>query len=216
MVFYLWVYENTISLKHPNFYIRNAEEILPREKMFFYVGNGDCPKNSLGGFSDIFRYYILLKNDGIYVDMDTICFKDYSDIYKDFIIRPHYRLETVGNILRISDKKILQELIEETELNVNENNNCWVKPVKIFNNIIKKNKLQNFILDKKILGNDDPSDISIFLTNNFLISKKLLPSHGIHVCSTAFKTGNWNITMKYDFDSPYKLSEYERVKSLYL
>ena len=49
---------------------RDAAEVLPREKLVFYKGNG-----TPAVFSDWFRLELLKRSAGVYVDLDVYCLK---------------------------------------------------------------------------------------------------------------------------------------------
>ena len=54
----------------------DARDILPENKIFCYqTGKG---KGSFSAFSNVFRYYMLYLNGGIWVDMDLICLKNFT------------------------------------------------------------------------------------------------------------------------------------------
>ena len=58
--------------------IRTANEILPEARIFQYKG-----RPSYAGFSNFFRYKLLLERGGWWADSDTICLKpfDFPDEY---------------------------------------------------------------------------------------------------------------------------------------
>lgn len=57
-----------------SFFIHDAREILDISHIFL----DDRGKVGIAGFSDYFRYHVLLRNGGFWVDMDTICLKPFS------------------------------------------------------------------------------------------------------------------------------------------
>lgn len=59
--------------------LANAAEILPESRIFRYTGNG-----SLAGFSNFFRYKMLLEKGGWWVDLDTVCLKPF-DMAADYV-----------------------------------------------------------------------------------------------------------------------------------
>jgi Glycosyltransferase sugar-binding region containing DXD motif len=60
--------------------IRDGEEILPASSIFRYRDSG-----SYAGFSNFFRYELLLKNGGWWVDLDTICLRPFR-FADDYVI----------------------------------------------------------------------------------------------------------------------------------
>src|SRR5215469_7995685 len=79
--FHLYAYASELlnMAKHSplNFKIHDANEIVPKWKLELF------PSTSI--FSDFFRYALLAKNGGWYVDMDTICLKPFDDLTGDYI-----------------------------------------------------------------------------------------------------------------------------------
>ena len=70
--FHLYVYEEIGNIPAETT-IRDAREILPENKVFSQSYDGGS--NSITGFSDMFRYELLLKHGGWWVDMDVICLR---------------------------------------------------------------------------------------------------------------------------------------------
>lgn len=208
--FNLFTYDTNIKKFFPKeVNIINANEIMEESKMFVYEGRGDCVRGSISGFSDIFRYYILYKVGGWYVDMDVTCLQSFDTINQDIVIRPHNRTITVANIIKMPKNYApLKKLIEATEAVVDKNNDDWIKPLVVFNNFIAENNLSDKIVSKDLFGDDSYYIIKSFLTGNYFISKKNIPSHAIHWCNTAFKTGNWSKEVVYDFNKPVGISAY--------
>jgi len=61
--------------------VLDARSILPPSRIFRYSGNG-----SLAGFSNFFRYRLLLENGGWWVDMDTVCLRPFEFSSVDYVV----------------------------------------------------------------------------------------------------------------------------------
>jgi len=207
--FNLYTYSKNITdFNDTLFSINDANEILDKKHMFKYKGLGDCPVNSIAGFSDIFRFHLLQKRPGWYVDMDVTCLRDFNDIdNNDIVFRPSKNWGTVANIIKCNNQNFISKIIEEYESNITANNDLWVKPLNILTEQIKNFNLQNFIVDKKYFGNDDPLDLMNFLEKN-IYEIDSLPSHALHWCNTACTTSNWNIRLKINWQEPRLASLY--------
>ena len=62
----------------------DASEILPASSIFFYGERAGAGRGSVAGFSNLFRYHLLFRNGGWWVDADVICLSDLvpdSDIF---------------------------------------------------------------------------------------------------------------------------------------
>ena len=87
----IWTYgKDNINIQNAK--IRNANEILPEEKVFLNR------YGSYAAFSDIFRYCLLSLHGGLYVDTDVISLKHASEIpLVNFLVQE--RLKEKGNII---------------------------------------------------------------------------------------------------------------------
>ncbi|MBU0763751.1 MAG: hypothetical protein KJ607_02835, partial [Bacteroidetes bacterium] len=146
-VFFLWIY-NTIETPVPDgVIIKDANEILPAERVFRYrytnqFGHG---KGSLGGFSDIFRYKLLYEYGGWWTDMDVCCLKP-LDFEEPYVFRTHHDLELVGNIMKCPrESELMVRCYEQASLEVDEDNRDWHKPIEILNNHVKQLGLTHYI-----------------------------------------------------------------------
>ena len=76
--FVLFTYEDVESIPR-GAEQADATQILPASRIFRYRGNG-----SLAGFSNFFRYKMLLEKGGWWVDLDTVCLKPF-DMAGDYV-----------------------------------------------------------------------------------------------------------------------------------
>ena len=201
-IFRLWVYDDVpvpvgVSLE-------NANDILPRSRLFTYTGNGDCTRGSIGGFSDIFRYHLLLREGGWYVDMDVCCLTNFEKLAAhDIVLRPHHKTGSVANIIKIPKAHpILQSLINETELQVTANNNRWILPVEIFSRLTQTLNVKPAPVEW--FGDDSPSQVESLITQNYFTAT--LPQYAIHWCRTAVSTGQWHKHHTLNIQNPPELS----------
>lgn len=71
--FHLYTYDDVREVPE-GVIVKDADRILSREKIFKYK-NFD----SYSGFSNLFRYKLLLENGGYWVDMDMICLRSFTE-----------------------------------------------------------------------------------------------------------------------------------------
>jgi hypothetical protein len=186
------------------FKVINANEIIPEQEKFYYSGNGDCPSNSVVGFSDIFRYKLLYDVGGWYSDFDVTCLNSF-DIYdhEDTVLRPHYKYGAISNICKFKQgDAILKVLYDTTVSEIHNNNNNWCKPLEIFDKVIKDNKYQRFVVDKGIFGNDNFNESTHHLLNSSMRDVDISGMLAIHWCRSAITTGQWSSSQYYDTDNP--------------
>lgn len=207
--FKLFSYDKSFcDIQHNNFELINANEILEQKHFFTYKGNGDCPANSVGGFSDIFRFKILQQLDGWYVDMDVTCLKNFEEFNnKSIVLRPNERYGAVANIIKCNNKEFINAILEDYCKCINEQNNEWVKPLDIFYEKIQQHGLLECIVDKKYFGNDCSKDVIDYVDKN-IYELSSLPKYAIHWCNTACTTANWNKRLKVDWNTPRPASLY--------
>lgn len=208
----LWTYNKNCKNIPSGTIIENAEEILPRTRIFHYNGLGDCRFGSYGGFSDIFRYYLLQKVGGWYCDTDVTCLKNFDSIpNNDYVFKPYYHGAT-GNVLKTpSNNEFLKSCIEKTENEINENNKNWVKPVVIFSEMIKKHNLENFIVDKSLFGDDTKKDLYHYFEIGYTKNKIQLPEYAIHWSNEYVTTGAWDVDIKRNLEKPIPTTLYYKL-----
>lgn len=146
------------KLKHhknfSNFFIKDANEILTQDKIFF----DDRGNVGIAAFSDYFRYHILHKMGGWWVDTDTICVQNLESLTTPFVFaserdRDSSSAITTCVIKAPKDSPVLLELISEAQKTItNKNNRSKIK----LKNILKfdfANKIRWGIIGPKFLDN---------------------------------------------------------------
>jgi len=68
----------------------DASEILPAERMFRYPA-GTLNEGSLAGFSNLFRYTLLQRDGGWWVDTDVCCLRAFETDQDEFYVREETR-----------------------------------------------------------------------------------------------------------------------------
>lgn len=146
-VFHLWLYDEIENELPDGIVLENANEIIPREKVFRYkhVNKYGHGKGSVSGFSDIFRYKLLYEKGGWWTDMDVTCLKPLNSS-TPYFFRKHHELEMVGNVMKCPPHSALMlACYEEALREVDENNTDWHKPIEILNKHVFANNLQQYI-----------------------------------------------------------------------
>jgi len=204
----LWRYNKDLDVETPwSIKICDANEIIPYEEMFFYKGQGDCRQGSLGGFSDLFRYMLVDKVGGVYVDMDNTCL-EYFDFAEDYVIKPHTQCGTVANILKAPPGcDFLKTCIDETKERISAENDSWILPVEIFNNAVKTHKLEKYIVPEDYFGSDNYDTLCKIKNGHFLRDKNSLPKYIVHWCREN-SYGRWATRDLYNWEQPKPLSIY--------
>ena len=136
--FHLYVYEHVKNIPD-GCIIKDGNEILSSDKIF-YVN-----KNRIAPFSDYFRYTLLYKKGGWWVDMDTLCIKLFN--FKQDIVFSNGQLDG-GGVCDISPLKfpaghpVMQELATYCEnFGAAKDYNDFYH---IFSETVSKYKLEKF------------------------------------------------------------------------
>jgi mannosyltransferase OCH1-like enzyme len=76
---HLYAYDSIAGVP-PGTVVRDAEEILPRSRIFQYRDFG-----SYAGFANYFRYRLLLLRGGWWIDTDMVCLRPFTDLATDHV-----------------------------------------------------------------------------------------------------------------------------------
>lgn len=145
--FHLYVYDVPETALPPQVLLKNAADIIPQSQVFKYnhaskMGHG---KGSFAGFSDIFRYKLLLDKGGWWVDMDITCLHQF-DFDTPYFFRDHHALKLVGNVIKVPPSSLLmQQCYERAIKEITSENTDWHKPIEILNEAVFDLNLQNYI-----------------------------------------------------------------------
>lgn len=154
--FHLWAYDDLSHYEFPRgVVLRNANEIIPRKAVFAKSGvdaETGVGRNSFGApFSDLFRYKLLYKHGGIWVDMDVTCLRPF-DLAGEYVFRPH-RIGVVGSILKCpAGSRFIRKLYDETARTVNAESD-YLLANRILTRFVHEQGLQSFIVEN--LSNPD-------------------------------------------------------------
>jgi glycosyltransferase involved in cell wall biosynthesis len=146
--FHLWRYEGVLDPLPNGVVIRNANEILPRAKVFRKrVADGEMGlgAGSYSGFSDLFRTKLLHELGGIWVDMDVLCLRPF-DFEQPYVFRAH-RLGAVMNLIKCpAGTRLTGDFLDEMTGRASEESR-WFDLTRAFIEGIHRQHLQSFIRD---------------------------------------------------------------------
>jgi Glycosyltransferase sugar-binding region containing DXD motif len=90
--------------------VRDAREILPENRVFYYTAGPG--RGSIAGFTNLFRYTLLLHHGGWWIDADVICLKD--QIFEPDVFLGEEETEAVGSaILRFPSRHPFMRAMHE-------------------------------------------------------------------------------------------------------
>jgi len=155
--FHLWVYEKLENKLPDGVIVRDANEIIPKEKIFrrkFNDPSCGVGKGSVGSpFADWFRYKLLYEHGGWWTDMDITCLKplDFADAY---LFREHDKVSVIGNVMKVPrNSELMKITAQKVESQCNENTIDWLLPNKLLAESIQQLGLSGFI--RKNISNRD-------------------------------------------------------------
>jgi hypothetical protein len=146
--FNLWTYDDIKIKNIKNVLVKNANEIIEKEKIFKYpskmlLGFG---QNSYVGFSELFRYKVLYELGGWWSDMDVVCLKPLEETTDEYWFRFHGILSVVGNIMKCPPKSELMRLCYDRAIKeVNSEQDDWHHAIRILCFYIEYLDLEKFI-----------------------------------------------------------------------
>src|SRR5579864_3873179 len=144
--FNLWVYDELEEDPPPGVVLRDASEILPRQRIFVKAENDPSAgvgRKSYGPFSDLFRYKLLHDHGGIWVDMDVTCLRPF-DFREPYVFRSH-PIGLIGNLMKVPPSSELMRLTFEHADRVADENVSWLTLNKILCNYAQLLQLTPYV-----------------------------------------------------------------------
>jgi Mannosyltransferase OCH1 and related enzymes len=142
--FHLYVYDDTIRNIPLGTTLMNANEIIPQSDIHIDLFGGFV------NFSNQFRYTLLLKKGGWWVDMDTVCLKPFN-FEDDFVFssetsEPHNRmLVNTTYIKSLPNSKFLSDCLDFIKIRGYNDIHWGELGVNLISRMIFRNNLERFI-----------------------------------------------------------------------
>lgn len=141
--FHLYVYEPIENIPEGTI-VRDANEVLPRSEIY---------KDAFGGYvslSNQFRYAMLYKVGGWWVDMDTVCLKpfEFSDEYVFSSENDEFNNRILVNTTFIKSQpgaKVFKDCLDFIHTRGHRNIHWGELGVNLISRMIFRNKLQHFV-----------------------------------------------------------------------
>jgi len=207
--FVLYAYD-VIDGVPPGTCCKDAREILPRERVFVYA-NG-FGKGSPSGFSNYFRYKLLLEKGGWWVDLDTVSLKSFETLVNEHVLgyqrTPAGTLKVAAGVIKAPAQSELMRL-------------CWEHVDALAPEAVRWGQTGPALVDAKVreLGMEGcvlPPHV-FYEINHWQIDDFL---QGTVLPANSYATHLWGARWQTDErspDAPYpKDSLFERLKAQYL
>lgn len=191
--------------------VKDANQIVPRSEIFTFTKGRH--KNSLGMFSDVFRYKLLFEFGGWWSDLDAICIKPY-DLDAAYVIMQEKQKDPqvkkiCGGVLKCPIASPIMEYCYERskELSTKVQNLQWAET----GPFLLADAVKKFNLDEYVVPSNYFSPIGFYEIHKMFTSFDIEPAtYSIHL----FNEG-WNMYNTSKNGIYPKKSLFESLKRLY-
>ena len=213
--FHLYTYDKVDNIPE-GVIVKDGNEILPASEIYRYKSG------SVSAFSNLFRFTMLYKKGGYWVDTDLVCVKKF-DFKEDYVFTSEpsedYEREVInaGIIKCPKGSKVAFEgmLIQwQHKEKIISGDITWSSGPKTVQEVVFRNKLEKFVLPWKGICSCSWADTgSLIYPNNkyhkdVILKVDDIPEnmYGIHLWNEVWRCNN------FDKDGIYKDSLYEELK----
>ena len=190
--YHLYVYNDIENLPE-GVILEDANRIVPESDIFYSPGSNGRP-NSLGAFSDYFRFKMMYIDGGYWVDTDIVCIRPFN--FKDkyiFASENTHRgeIEATSGVQKYpKNSDALKYCVDFCESYPNKNNIRWgdIGPA-LVRDTIQKHNLSEYIKSYKTFMPINWWDASEFFNPNptFEITPEI---HSIHLWNDVWSSNN--------------------------
>lgn len=150
--FRLWIYGEEPAGLPDGIELREAGAILPASRIF--KNERGWNPGSYAAFSDLFRYRLLLREGGWWVDMDVLCLQPF-DFPEPYVFRPHHELKLAGNIMKCPPGSPLMEYcFTQANRLAGRGSDDWYELVRILNTGVVQLGLESYLVSRDVFGDD--------------------------------------------------------------
>ena len=207
--YHLYVYEIPENLP-ANVILKDASKILSKAEVF----EDREIKNSYAGYSNIFRYKLLLENGGFWVDTDIICLKkfDFKQNYVFALQRDSDGIDKVnGGVMKVPSNSEFAKYCLELSVEKAKTKYRWghLGPILLFE-AVNKFDLSHFSKPYYVFNPIDWMDFNDIINDNEFIKriklnlKLFFYSYSVHIWNSIWNRRNLNKNMDYPQNSLYE------------
>ena len=214
--FHLYIYNDIPNIPKGTI-VKNGEDILPKDSIFYY--NDDLSKSLIGGgsvsaFSNLFRYKLLHDKGNYWTDLDMVCLK-YFDFQDKYVFSSEHELDTNetlinAGIIKCPPKCDFIKYCYNKVLNTNKETVVWgqIGPRLVREAVINYN-LNDYVKPPSYFC-PIPYDQTIRIVNDFSFNIQY-ESYCIHLWNECWRRSNMDKNTQHNRNSLYEI-----LKSLYL
>lgn len=167
--------------------LRDANEVLPESSIFKYKD-----RNTFSGFSNLFRYKLLLDKGGYWSDMDMVCLQP-LDFASDYVFATEGDHEITNCLIRAPSQSELMRECYSGARQFDSDTITWGKAGPIFfKNIVAAQGLSNFASDPSAFCAIHYSDFQVFTQPRSaeLLETNLKNVYGLHLWNEMWRIKN--------------------------
>ena len=210
--FHLYVYDDVSGIPE-GVTIMDASKILSPDRIFKYKKH-----NSYAGFSNLFRYKLLLEKGDYWVDTDVVCLKKFSDIeeyvfaaeriQKRFI---ESKMRFASCIVKTPKDSAIMDYCYHKSAKKDSNHLVWGQTgPRLLTKAIKKYKMKSFTAAPEVFCPINWWDWNQLISESPGINV-LKESKAVHLWNEMWRRNNIDKSAQFD-----KNSIYEKLKKAYL
>lgn len=206
-VYHLYVYDTPKNIP-PGTVVKDANEILPASKIFQYKHRA-----SYAGFSNFFRYKLLLERGGWWSDVDNICLKPFNFL-EEYVFATEVcdglEVVTSGIIKAPAGSEAMAHAWEVCQ-SKNPKKLAWGETgPKLAGQTVKKHSLERYVMPHDVFCPLDYTEWHKVLEPDFDESL-IANSHAIHLWNEMWRGAGQDKNARYPSDCLY-----EKLKRQYL
>jgi len=210
--FHLYVYDDVSGIPE-GVTILDASKILSPDRIFKYKNH-----NSYAGFSNLFRYKLLLEKGAYWVDTDVVCLKEFlhNEEYVFTAERMPSRffrnkLKFGSCIIKVPKDSAIMDYCYKESAKKDSNRLFWGQTgPHLLTRAIKKYKMKSFVADPEVFCPINWWDLNQLISESPGINA-LKGSQAVHLWNEMWRRNNIDKSAQFD-----KNSIYEKLKKAYL
>jgi len=211
--YHLYTYGKVLNIPE-GCIVKDGNEILPETEIYRYKSG------SVSAFSNLFRFTMLYKKGGYWVDTDLVCTKKF-DFKEDYVFTSEpsedYKLQIINaGIIKCpkGSKPAFEGMLiqREHKKKILSGNITWSSGPKTVQEVVFRNNLEKYVLPWIGICTCSWADTKSLLYPNLNYNEKVIKRfedipenmYGIHLWNEVWRCNNFNKDGKYDSNCLYE------------
>lgn len=199
--FHLYAYDQPANL--PNgITLIDAESILPRQAIFKYID-----RDTYAGFSDLFRYKLLLERGGIWVDTDMVCLRPFCFDQPFLFASAPYDGITSCVIKTTAGSPVMQTCYQETASKDRRTIRWGVIGPRLVSHAVHHHGLLDAVASEDTFCPLSYPEYDLFTEEGSaeLLETRLANSHAVHLWNEMWRVNQLDKNARYDENTLYEV-----------